>query len=1066
MKYFLFVILIYCTSVVQSQEVSTNMFKGHIVDKTTGAPLQGVIIRIDEPGKKERLILTDEEGNFFFDMSDNKPKKIRVEYVGHFTQTVSIASTQRNINIELVQKEGDLNTVEVTALGINKKQRSLTSAQTTLKGSSFTEARTPNVGSALEGQVAGVNVATSSAGPAGSVKILIRGVTSLSPNSSNQPLYVIDGVPFNNLDRTLGSGEGQQFDNGDGIGLINPDDIESITILKGGSAGALYGFRAANGVILITTKQAAKGKTKVSWSNNTSFDILEQDLLPNWQNKYGQGAGDFNTPSPAPWGLVPNANFSFLNWGGSFQKYGGTLQGFPIPQKYGNQMIAAAPYQYYNNNSRFSFYQTGVNETNSINVSSGNDIIKYNLSVTDFQNKGISPTNTLARDNFSINLDITPNKKLEIQILAKYIRERVSKRPLVSAFTSSNPNTFVYQMPNSWDINAFKQSVNIDGSVNLYQGLSYYGYISPYFWVDIAKQNDKTDRIVSNVTSYYHFTPDLYLRGRVTADYYNYNFFSAGNNNPNGAGTETPYRYSTSFDYNQTYNRYAEFNGEWIINYSHQFKSFGVTALLGGNTLIQRSIGYGVSGNVNSIGFVKNLIVDPSTLMSGGSVSNSLTRMNVNSLYTSVDLSYKDYLYLSLTGRNDWYSTLPLNNNSLFYPSVGVSFIPSSLFVLPNYINQLKLRASWAQVGGGGPGPYSLVNTYSNTTPFDVNTPVTNFAGLVNKTLLPYLVTTYEFGVNVQFLKGRLGLDIDYYNKITTNDIVSQSLSNTTGYANVNVNVGRTLNRGVELLFITTPILYRSFKWDISYNFSYSQNLVQQITNPTSVYNGSPYYVNVTITNIKGYAANQLAVYGSPKLDPKTGLPITSGGVPQFSSNIPQYIGTSIQPYQGGITNSFSYKGFKLSFLIDAKFGGVGFSYTNSLATYNGLSQASLQYRETGVLVNGIDQNTGKANTQWISARSYWQQIAGTQGSPYFVYSTDFIKLRQIILGYNVDRKVLQKAFVKGVYVSVVARNIATLLKYTPNIDPEAFSAINGYGVEITALPTTTNIGFNVNLNF
>ncbi|MDI9357981.1 MAG: SusC/RagA family TonB-linked outer membrane protein [Phycisphaerales bacterium] len=1038
--YTIIFLLAHFFSTIRAQQV--HLLSGVVYGKLSGLQLQGAVVTYKQTKGSDKTVVSNAKGNFTITLPVLDSLPLTVNSIGYLPQTVMIYSNSNDIVVTLEPKTNALDEVVVTSLGLLKSARSLTYSATVVNTKDLTEARSNNVINGLEGKVAGVNITPSATGPAGATKVLIRGTTSINPTSTNQPLYVVDGIPIDNTNYFPPATFGY-YDFGDGVQLVDPDAIESFTVLRGGAAGALYGYRAANGVILITSK---KGSANKSWgiAVNTNLTIQVPNLIPQWQYEYGQG-GDAKVFGGAPPSSVSDIISIFP------QSWGGKMNGQPVIQYDG----VYRPYSPQKKNIQ-EFYNVGQTYTNTIALSGGGNKHSFYFSVTDLRNIGLIPSNSLTRDNFSLNGSFAPTKNLEANILVKYIRQRVKNRP-VTGDAEANANIIPLYIPTSWNIKLFQTAeFNPDGSQKVFNSNPF--YVNPYWAANQFKENDQTDRWIAGFTPTLHFTDFLYLRLRGSLDYYTTSIRTTlpiGTTYQLGGGTLGPW-YDITF---------REFNGEALLGFQKNFKNLiGVDALVASNAQIDRTD----QQIITSTGLVTPIpFYDISNLANPVTTINTINK-RVNSVYTSVEIDYKKMVYLSFTGRNDWYSTLSVKNNSLFYPSVGTTVILSELVKMPRYIDLFKFRTSWGRVGGDR-DPYQLNLYYSLQPPYNNNPSAIILNNTIpNIALLPYLVSTYELGFQTDLLNRRLQLDITYYNKLTTNDIVATQISTATGYASELINVGKVRNTGVEMLLTGLPIRNRNFSWTVTYNFSYNNNKVLALSSNdqvNSIIGQSSRFNDAVLEQVVGLPAGQ--VFVTDFLRDAQGNLILAGGTPQIAKELVS-MGTAIAPYTMGVNNEFSYRDFSLSFLIDAKFGGVIYSTTNDLATLFGKTKYSLSYREDGVILPGNNINadgTLSPNTVKIDAQTYFQSVATNIGKP-FVYKSDFIKLRQIIFSYTIPTKLFAKTPFKGVVLSAVGRNIAILKKWAPNIDPEAQNSLLGQGIEYQGLPYSLSVGFNVNVKF
>ena len=1005
-----------------AQDINVN---GRVTDEK-GAGIAGATVMVKATKK---ATVTNDNGDFT--ISARNGAVITVSYVGYLSRDYTVNGA--TLNASLVSQSKDLNEVVVTALGIKKEKKALGYALTEVKGEELTQARSVNIANSLVGKVAGLNITSTATGPGGSSRITIRGNASIGGN--NQPLIVVDGIPFNN--DNLGSvGEWGGQDQGDGISSLNPDEIESVSVLKGGTAAALYGSRASNGAILVTTKSGSKsGKAPLIeiGSNFVVEDILNKKIK-DYQYEYGAGDKGTGLVGIKPTSADPNLNQT--------NSWGAKLDGSSVVQFDG----VSRPYSAVKDN--FSkFYKTGNTFTNNFAISGGTDKITYRLSMSDLNNKGIVPNNTLVRDNVAINLNAVLSKRFSILTNAKYIREKNKHRPRVSDSPGS-ANYTLWTMPTSLAVqtlkdNKYKDYANCNHCEFIWSNNQYVQ--NPYFATEDYKQEDTKDRFVGVVEPRFNITDWLFVKGRVGFDKFNRR---QNDVTPTGTG------YQVGGGYNTNLRDFRESNLDIMLGLDKKItNSFSVNAVVGGNRMKQVTSLDNYSGNGFNIPFFYD-ISNVST--ANKSVSYNYYEKRINSVYGSADFSYKNYLFLNLTGRNDWFSTLAANKNSIFYPSVGLSVILSDAFTMPSFVNYAKLRGSWAQTGGDT-DPYKLSLTYSLTGATQT-APLAQISQsqVPNANLQPFLVTSSEIGLEARLFNNRVGVDLAVYNRKTTNDIVGASISPTSGYTNALFNIGEVSNKGIELLLSYKTVSSKTFSWETSFNMGYNKsNVVQIYQTLDKLFIEEPRPRVSAIYQVVNKPFAQILGNGY-KRDPKTGAVIFNAQGLPLTEGLKAF-GSGIAPYTMGFNNSFRFKQFNFSFLVDAKFGGYIYSGTNALAMRYGLSKATLPGRETGVIGQGVNE-AGTPNTVVVAAQTYYSNLYNF-AEP-FVYSSDFIKLRQVILDYSVPAKVFGKTPFKAVTISIVGRNLWTIMKHTPIIDPESgYTNGNAQGQEFAGLPVTRTIG-------
>lgn len=995
-----------------------NLVKGSITDME-GIPLPGA--NILEKGTTNG-VTADFDGNFSIEVSQENAI-LTISYIGYSIQEVSL-NGRKEILVKLEESVSGLDEVVVTALGIKREKKALGYSVTELEGKSLVEAREINVADGLQGRVAGVNVSNIASGPAGSSRVIIRGNTSLQGN--NQPLYVVDGIPIDN--QNLGSaGQWGGRDQGDGIGSLNPDDIESLTVLKGNTAGALYGYRAANGVILITTK-SGKSSQGLQLEVNSNFVVDNANNYLDTQKEYGHGAK----------GLKPTTLQEALSGGDT--AWGGKLDGSGVLQFDG----VSRPYSYSGDNFR-KFYRTGSTFTNTIALSGGNEKMGFRFSASDLGNTGIIPNSGLDRNTFTINAHGKVAKKLSFQTSAIYTLQKTTNPPAQGDLID-NVNYTVWSLPpsiNVLDLKGTQGAIGTkeDGSELLPSSSIFFD--NPYFSAYQKENISNRNRVIGMFSLQYDFTDWIYLSARTGIDQWNRDNL---NSLPWGSG-RAPLGYIE-----QSQSKFSELNSDVLLGSNMDFDNgFGYDIVLGASQMRQKSYFNSTNGsNFATPGWTNY----NNTLNRTGDVGSS--ELGVNSVYGSATFSYKSKLYLTATGRNDWFSTL--NGGDTFYPSVSLSGLISEMITLPKEVQLLKLRAAWAQVGGGAGSPYSLNQSYSMGRPHNgipQGSISQNF--VTNANLVPYTVSELEFGLETILLNNRLSLDFAYYDRKTENDILTSTISGPSGYDSALVNVGELTNKGIELLISGTPIRNEKFSWDLSFNMSNNISKVVSLIDPEDDNEVLVLESNRTqtanISNIEGLPFGQIE--GWKYLRDESGeLILTDAGFPQRETNMVPF-GTGVHPFMAGFSSSFNYKNFSLSFLIDYKAGAVIFSGTDSWLYRRGMHMNTLVGRENGI---------GIVPASDISL--YYNEIRN-KITEEFVYDADFAKLREVAIGFNIPAEVLKGVGMKSAKLSLVGRNLLLLYSKVDNIDPEStYNSGNAQGMDYFQTPTSRSIGMNLNVKF
>ncbi|MEO5563580.1 MAG: SusC/RagA family TonB-linked outer membrane protein, partial [Chitinophagaceae bacterium] len=877
---------------------------------------------------------------------------------------------------------------------------------------------------------------------------------------NNSPLIVINGLPMDQGARSAAGG-GPAMDQGDNLTQVNPDDIESMTVLKGATAAALYGSRASNGAIIITTKSGAKNsKFGVEFTSN--FDAAQALDYTNYQTVYGTGSNGVHPTSQATAQSTGN-----LSWG---EKY----DGVPTYQ-YDGILRPYAP-----DKNRFKeFYRTGTSLMNTIALSGGNASTSYRTSFSKQDAIGISPDNSYHKKIFNLGLNSKVSQKLTLQANINYTHEDNKNPPLVGS-QGIGFSSFLHRTPLTLAIATLKEhAVGPDGSLlstNPFNGL----LTNPYYLIGRIFNYTKRDRFLGTVSVRYDFFKWLYLQGRVNADF-GYNSNEA--NLPHGVGA--PLRNDANTGWRGTYNVATSFNKEmnmdFLLGTSHKIGNFTIDGSFGGNM-------YTVNNNNTSQGVTDFVNKDIYSIANGITKTQDfrISRSQVNSLYAFADFGYKNFLYLNLTDRIDYFSVLtPPSSivakpkNSFNYPSVSASFIFSELLPNIQWLNYGKLRMSYADVGNvNGVSPFGGQLTYViDQQPFGTY-PVATIAtagpagtlDYPNPLIAPYRVNEKEIGLELRTLNNRLNFDIAVYDKRTNDQILRAQFSPATGYTGTNVNIGKLKNTGVEVMIDGTPVKNSNFSWNITANGAYNTSKVLAL-NPGQTrqvvvfFNGTGNEFLGSLVYDVGKEMNQLIAITYTR-NSKGEIMLNSQGRLIGSAMEVNY-GSANANITGGVANTFRYKALSLLIHIDGKFGGKVFSSTALNGLRSGMTQESLVGRG-GVVFNGVLPN-GSQNTISVSPQTFYADYRTQQIADPFVFSSDFIKLRNITLTYDLTHFMNTKVkFVKGLTLSAFCRNAAVLLKHIPNVDPEAFasSGDSRLGYEQHTEPTTRTLGLNLNVKF
>lgn len=1010
-------------------QAQNRTLTGLLKNAQTGEGIPSATVKVK--GKNIQTT-TDASGNFSLSVPAGNVV-LEITSVGFAAKTVSIEASEARVMLSMDPTTAELGEVVVTALGISKQSRKLGYAVTTVDGGQMNQARETNVANSLSGRVAGLKVAGTSGGPGGTVKLLLRGLPSI--NGAGSPLFVINGVPMDNTQRGS-SGEWGGSDNGDGIGNINPDDVESMTVLKGQSASALYGSRASNGVILITTKSGKKGEMQVEYNLNAMVDKAMD--LTDFQYVYGQGVGGVK-----PTNAATAQQSGRMSWGAP-------LDGSSVIQFDGNSY----PYSAVKNNIS-TFYRPGPSITNTVALSKGSDAGSFRLSLSHLDNESIVRNSGIKRNTINLNVDQKILPKLSVRFIANYIEEKSKNRSQLSD-GPMNPNNGLFLATN---INQKILAPGYDPATGYETQFSDDEYVTnPWFVVNQYVNNLSRRRLITSGTLRYDFTSWLYAQARVGYDLAHDRNFRV---TPWGTAYSTGRRGGLDDLGNQE--RY-ELNVDGLIGLSKKISNdFSVDAAVGANLRKNRYEKIAVAGGPFILPYLYTLsnVQSPRT---NPNDNYDFWKTQVNSAYYTVDFGYKNFLTLGTTGRYDAYSTLPVNNNTIFVPSVSASFIFSELAHIRS-LNYGKLRASYAVTSNELTDAYQTAVYYSLGSPFN-GVPVGNFStSLPSGLLKPFTTSELEIGAELRFLNSRLNVDVAYFTKKTKNEIMGATFSIATGYTSGFIPNGSTQNRGLELQLSGSPVRTKDFQWTATLNLtSVSTKILKtdEAGNNVNLGQNRATLGNAITAYVKGLAGPQILAYDY-KRDSKGEMVVDASGYPMRGNLMP--MGSVLPKLYGGLNNEFGYKNFNFSFLIDYNYGNKILSATSYYSIFRGLNKMTLEGRDG--ITTGVTES-GAANTVKADAQGYYRSLAQNVTSVH-VLDGDFIKLRQITLGYTVPDKVISRLpLFQSIQVSLVARNLLILMKKSDNIDPEATfgSNVRYYGIEGTSLPSTRTYGINLNLKF
>lgn len=918
----------------------------------------------------------------------------------------------------------DLTEVVITALNIPKEEKRVGYSVSTIKGEELTKAREANFVSSLEGKVAGLNVSTISGGPSSSARILLRGAASMNAAA---PLFVLNGMPIDNSQRGSANEYGGA-DYGDGISNINPDDIQSMTILKGSAASALYGARAANGVILVTTKSGSR-QSSPTIDYNMNFSVDQAVNHTDYQYLYGQG-----NQNKRPIDVETAILSGMLSWGER-------MDGKPVLQLDGKNY----PYSPVKNNIS-NFYRLAPALTNTISISGGTSKAALRLSASNMDYASVLPNSRLNRKTFNLNssYDIVPG--LTLNFNGNYIYELNKTRSYLSD-GPMNANYGIQFLATSLPESVLAPGYHLQTGTETQWNNDEYK-TNPYFAINKQVDDDKRNRFISSLALKYTLSAHLSIQGSFGYDISNDHRLDVL---PTG----------TAFTINQqgalnglNQNQIAEMNTELLLSSKNNLSESLTLNLSAGGSLRKRD-----AENLTYMGaqFISPFVYLPSNLQSTNSRYFVYKLVTQSAFYTA-DLSWKDHLNISATGRYDIYSTLSAGNRGIFVPGVSASFLFADILKVPA-LNYAKLRLSFASTSGEPTLPYSTQTYYTSNISVH-GTPLGNFSRILpNLNLRPFSMNEYETGLNVIFWNNRLGLDLTWFKRMTRNEITAIEQSVTTGFTSSYVNLGKTMNQGLELQLNGVPIKSKELKWAINLNFTHIRNKLISIDGSSQyILTGKYRPLNANTAMVAGLPITQVMAYDY-KRDAEGRILIDNTGIPMRGPFKP--MGNTLPSFYGGVSNTLQFKNFNLSFLLDYKFGNKVLSASENYSYVYGLNKATLEGRETGVIANGVLEN-GTVNNISVPAYQYYPQLISNV-SALSVLNGSFIKFRQLSIGYTFIPRFTD--LFRSVSVDLVGRNLFTLLKYTHNIDPESqFSPNLTYaGIEGSAIPSVRTFGINLN---
>lgn len=1019
---FLFGVLLYGYSLGVNAQASVR----GTVTRSDGEPIIGA--NVIELGSNNGTV-TDLDGNYQLKVGPNAI--LEFTYTGYVSQKFTVGN-QTIINVTLAEGVA-LSEIIVTALGISRERKSLSYAAQTIQGGQLTQVRDANFVNTLQGKVAGLVVTSASSGVGGATRVNLRGNRSIQ--SSNNALFVVDGVPVDNSTPGQVGNDFGGYNGSDGVANINPDDIESINVLKGAAASVLYGSRAANGVILITTKKGSAGAISVDVNSGAQFD--GPLTLPHLQNEYGQGNGGvFGARASASWGPKMN-NQAVIDWTGKAQGM--------VPQP----------------NNISDFFQIGSSFNNSVGIKGGTDKVQSYFSFTNNQAAGVVPGNTLDRNTINLRISTNLSKKFSTDAKVTYVNQILNNKLRSGEESSEVMN--LYKTPRSIRIEDM-QNYESEAGVPTYWTSSSI-YMNPYWTINRTSADEERTRTTGLVSATYQINDDIKVLARVSLDQYT------------DKGENTFFNNTLLFawlggTYQKSFRQVQERNSELLLIGNKKLNNkvklsytFGVADVARKSDFTQTSANGLLVPNKFDLGFARNL-----------AVGTGFIERDLQSVFGSVQVSLNDYLYFDVTARNDWSSTLPAPH-SYFYPSLGLTAVLSDMVELPSFISFAKLRGSYTRVGNDA-APYLLTQTYSFSQG--------GVGGFINRDatqafgeLKPELTTSLEFGFDGRFFDNRIGLDVTFYKTNSINQLLSLPLAPASGFSNQYINAGDIENSGVELTLTGSPIKKNDLTWDVMLNYARNVNAIVALHPDIK-----QTFISSGFVRTAGVLVKEGGAYGDLYADgwartPSGQLIMDGAGKPLVSST-QEYLGNFNPKFTLGLNNAFSFGKIRLNVLVDARIGGVMTSGSDASLAFDGSSAITTAYREGGWVLPGVTLSNNEyiPNTYPINAETFWTTVSKGRYSwgQVFTYDATNVRIREAVVGYDIT---INSQYVKKATLSIVARNLFFLAKGNAIIDipgiptrkmwfdPDVnLGAGNYQGVEFGTLPSSRSIGLNLSLSF
>ena len=1053
--------------------------RGIVTTEEDGEPVIGASVIV-----KGTALGTVTDVNGRFELSGLPPSATRllISYISLMAKEVAIAP---QVSVTLKSDTHLLDEVVVTALGISREKKALGYTAQEVKQDALVQGKDNNLLNSLSGKIAGVRI-TNTQGDVGSSRIVIRGETSIA--GENQPLFVVDGIPVDNSQLNARS-SGRDFKNA--IADLNPEDIKTLTVLKGPNAAALYGARAAHGAIVITTKGGDKRQKGIGITLHSSTQVSFVATLPEFQNLFGQGAG---------------GRFSYVDGKGAGvndgvdESWGPRLDiGLLIPQfdspldADGNRV--ATPWVSHPNNVR-DYFRMGISTNNGISIARGDDKYQFRVGYNYEKQVSIVPDAGTNKTNISLNTDYHLAKWIVVGATANYIVYTAPSLPGSATPSGSNVRSNSPMLQFLWfgrqvDTNSLKADYTRNWNSSYYD--------NPFWSASYNTQSQERHRLIGDLHAEFRLTDGLNVRFRTSTDWYNdrrkskVKWGSAGAGSPYGSYAEDAYTVK-------------ENNTEVLVTYIKQLnKNWGIDALLGFNVRNKQYENNYQAAPRLAVADLYTLTNSRDPLIS----SNDFYRLRQYGLYGSIQLDYRRWAFLNITGRNDWSSTLPVDNNSYFYPSVTASVLLSEAFGWRSKaVNYLKIRGGWSQVGADA-NPYQLATVFTSETAFNGNPLQSSSTIGMNPNLKPENTSSIEAGFEAAFWDNRLYLDFTYYKTDSRNQILKLATTAASGYTSQVRNAGHIRNRGYEIQLGAVPIqTSKGFRWNLDLNYGANSSKVVKLDDEGLITSYQLYSSGIQILASVGEAYGTL--FGTSYVrDANGNVVVDANGLPKISTTN-KTLGKFTPDWTGGISNTFSYRSLSLSFLIDASVGGSIFSNTNKTGKYTGVLANTLSGRDAehgglwyytdamgnnvrlsespsysvssdglyyaqvngqstrvyqdGIMVEGVTES-GSKNEEVVSAEKYYHRIYSIAEAN--VYDASYVKLREVALSYRLPRLWTQKLHLQEASVTLTGRNLWTIYKSVPNIDPEsALTTGNAQGVEAYSLPTTRSFGVNLSVKF